>query len=117
MGDVTVKGGERLRATLAEAAGGLQHLTNAEEAAADIILRRARSQAPQLTGRLARSLRARPPAVETTVPYGWPVHSGVPRHNQKPNPFLLRAAEATMSQWEDAYLTDIDRVLGEVRGA
>lgn len=63
------------------------------------VARRAGQEAPRRTGRLSRSPEVLPSRKEGhatvstgDVPYGPPVHSGVPSRGQAPNRYLHRAA-------------------------
>lgn len=76
-----------------------KQLRQANKAAADLVRDEARTDAPELSGALARSVTTqagqRDAAVKagspSRVPYAGVIHFGWPRRRIKPNPFLFGA--------------------------
>jgi len=119
--EVRVQGEARLEATLDGAAKKMGDLPGFAEAAT-IVNTAAISRAPRRTGRLASSLTSRrsgPNVSEMTSPlvYAIPIHWGSPAHNIAANPFYVRAAEQTESQWAKAVEKSAQDVLDGVQGA
>lgn len=80
-----------------------------------VILAAARSRAPVETGRLRASGRAHGMTVTYTAPYSAPIHWGWRQRHIQPNPWLIKGAEASLGDWQDAYAealqVDLDRTL------
>ena len=115
---VTVKGGDRLEATLDAAATELARMTDAHRQVSGLVARAARP--PRRTGRLAGSVR---PAPTATAPWSKrPPVRGRRRRRRPvarypPNPFLRKAATATESAWLEIYGRAVQGVLDDVKGA
>lgn len=121
---ITVEGAANLRRTLKRAAGDVQDLKDAHNAAAGIAGGRARAEAPRgPSGRLGASVRWSGAATSATiraggarVPYAQPIHWGWPRRRIAAQPFITEAAQATESQWVGVYEAAVERILGRVKG-
>lgn len=91
----------------------------ANKDAADLVVPTARAEAPQRTGRLARSIGARATQKSASikagsaqrVPYAGPIHFGWPAHHIKPNPFLYRALEKRMGEVRERYIKQMDKIV------
>lgn len=119
--EVRVLGEARLSSTLDGAAKKVGDLPGFAKAAG-VISSASSSGAPRRTGRLASSLTSRrsgPNVSEMTSPlvYAIPIHWGSPAHNIAANPFYVRAAEQTESQWAKAVEKSAQDVLDGVQGA
>ena len=119
--EVRVLGEARLASTLDGAAKKMGDLPGFSDAA-QIINAGAISAAPRLTGRLASSLRSSrsgPNRAQMTSPlvYAVPIHWGRPAHSIAANPFYVRAADSTQSQWSGAVEKSAQKVLDGVHGA
>lgn len=116
-----VKGLPELLAGMDRVSAGLDELTEAPRVSAQLIADDARSHAPKLTGRLARSIIGRSDRgrleVGSPLDYGLPVHFGVPARNQGAQPFLFRAlatqSDAVLTAWAKDVQSLIDK---ETRG-
>jgi len=120
---VRVIGEDRLRRSLRRAGHDLDEVKDAHRKAAAYVAGRARSAAPQVTGRLAGTVRGNNAVRRATVKaggygvvYAGPIHWGWPRRNITAQPFIADTAQATEPQWLRIYLDDIDSILGKVRG-
>ena len=119
--EVRIQGAARLASTLDTAAAKMGDLPGIADAAG-IITSAGRAGAPRLTGRLAGSLassRSGKNAAQMTSPlvYAVPIHWGRPAHDIAANPFLVRAAEQTETQWVGAVEKSAQDVLDRVQGA
>lgn len=120
---VRIDGLPRLRRALRELVGDVEDLKDANAAAAAIVAAAAAARAPHRTGRLAASVRGNRAVGRASVaaggarlPYAGPVHYGWPAHGIEANPFITDAAEATESQWLDAYASAITKAVDKVGG-
>jgi hypothetical protein len=118
-----VEGGRELRRTLKAAGIDLSNLKNVHRQAAELAAARGRVDAPERSGKLARSVRAgatqRAGVVRAgfaRLPYGPPIHWGWKRRNITPNPFLTRAAQETEPRWVRLYLDYTEKALDTVKG-
>jgi hypothetical protein len=118
-----VKGGARLRATLKNVEEGLEDLKAVHAEVADIVVDRAQTTVPRLTGQLAGTIRGsgtRTMAVVRAgyakVPYAGVQEFGWPRRNIPPNPYLRPAAKETEPTWLRTYNDEIEELLSKVKG-
>jgi hypothetical protein len=107
-----------------KAAGDLEDLKAVHEKVSAMVAAAARSAAPRRTGRLAasgRGSRAAGSAVVrfggARVPYAGPIHYGWPRRNITAQPFAVDAAHDTEPAWTQVYLSELDKILAQVKGA
>jgi hypothetical protein len=119
--EVRIVGEARLISTLDGAAKDLADLPGIEDAA-KIITAAGSAGAPRRTGRLAgslRSARSGPNVAAMTSPlvYAVPIHWGRPAHSIAANPFLIRAADQTQTQWSKAVEHSAQAALDKVQGA
>lgn len=114
MTPITVKGDEQVAAGLAAIAAGLPP-TEALKGTAELLEVNARGRAPKRSGALARSITGRvqgeTATVGAAVPYGLPVHFGVPAHNQAAQPFLFQAVAATAAQVQTLWVKDTQALI------
>lgn len=108
---IRVRGDAELVAGLAAIGDGLDHLDDAQRAAAEIVLADARGRAPKRTGTLARSGQVTRGVVGFGVRYGIPVHFGVPSRNQRPQPFLANAVKAQTTAVVGAYTKSVQALI------
>ena len=117
---IELRGADTLAATCDSAAAHVADMHAASLEAARIIASAGAAEAPKLTGRLASSLRAtsvrNTGTVTSPLVYAVPIHWGRPAHNIAANPFLMRAADRTETQWSRAYETELQRQADTVRG-
>lgn len=118
-----VKGGAKLRATLKNVESGLDDLTAVHADVAQIVVDRAQTTVPRVTGTLAGTIR--PGATRTMaiiragyakVPYAGVQEFGWPARNIPPNPYLRPAAHETEPQWLRTYDDEIEELLSKVKG-
>ena len=118
---VELVGGERCQATLDVASKRLGDLSSPAAKASATVAVAARARAPRLTGALiastAPAAEGNNAAVRVGVRYGWPVESGVPSRRIPARPFVAEATEATEPLWTTYYSGQVDKVIGEVKGA
>lgn len=117
-----LKGADTCAATLATAARKTAEMDEAAREASQIVAAAAANEAPILTGALAGSLRVTTSGRNTgtiTSPlvYAVPIHWGRPAHNIAPNPFLLRAADESETEWVHAFEKSLQRNVDAVKGA
>lgn len=114
---ITARGGPALAAGLSGVAAGLDHLDGAARATAELLELDARGRAPKRSGKLAGSIRGTArdgtATVGTPVPYGLPVHFGVPSRNQRGQPFLADAVRAQDSAILAVWARDAQRLIDE----
>lgn len=123
-GTVQVEGGRRFRAAARKAGVDLKQLSAIHREAAGIVVGRARTWAPHVSGRLAASIR--PAATQRAgmvragnnrrrggVPYAHPIHWGWPARNIKANPFLSYSAQATEPRWVKLYEDKVNDLLNQ----
>jgi hypothetical protein len=120
---VKLEGAAQLRRTLRAAGDDLSDLKRAHQAAADVVAPAARSGAPFLTGRLSGSVRgsgtktaALVRAGSARVPYAGVQEYGWPARGIPAQAYLVPAAEATETTWYGAYLAEVDRIVGRIKG-
>lgn len=121
---VRVEGAAQLRRTLRRAAGDLTELKAAHGRAAAIAGGRARQEAPQRSGRMARTVRwgASNTAAtiragnNTRVRYAGVIHWGWPRHHIAAQPFAAEGAKVTEPIWVSVYEDAVQRILDRVKG-
>jgi hypothetical protein len=101
------KGSDELATALTKIADGLDDVTPD----GDVVVARARRLAPVDTGALSHSIRGTGTGATATIgtssSYGLPVHFGVPRRNQRAQPFLHQAVEAEQRSIVDEYTKDV----------
>lgn len=107
-----------------KAAGDLEDLKAVHEKVSAMVASAARSAAPHKSGRLAGSGRGSRAAGQAVVrfggarvPYAGPIHYGWPKRHIRAQPFAVDAAHATEPAWTEVYLTELDRILAQVKGA
>jgi hypothetical protein len=119
-----VAGGRQLRKTLREAGEDLSDLKEVHKQAATLAANRSKQLAPELTGRLAATIRAAGTKTagivrignNTRVPYGPAIHWGWPSHNIAPNPFASKGAQQSESTWLPLYERYVDHTLNKIEG-
>lgn len=115
MSSYEIEGADQLARTIDRAAGDLAGLDQtAGTAAARTLAREASQAAPRQTGRLASSHRAQAGEVVVTADYAPFVHWGT-RH-MAGRPWLTTTAERSTS-WVDAYATELDDIVDNIKGA
>lgn len=122
-----VRGATELQRTLRQAGVDLDELKDVNEAAANIVLARARQLAPRRSGALRQSLRIgvtkRAGVIragdnrKTGVPYAGPIHWGWPKRGIEANHFMTTAAADTEPRWSQLYERHVERMLDKVKGA
>jgi len=99
----------------------LGELTTVHREVGTVVLRRAESSAPRRTGALADSLRSQPTRtkarVGTRLPYGAPIHWGVPSRNISPRPWLSEAAVETEATWADLYRRRVEELITDMENS
>ena len=107
-----LRGADPLVRTLRAAADDLQHLTEAEQQAGQLLARTGSKAAPRFTGRLAEAhgyaVLDGTLSVVAATPYASIVHAR--------NPWLTRTVVAQEDQVADIYLAGVDDALAHVRG-
>ena len=80
----------------------------------EFVAKRARGEAPVLTGRLQGTIRpvatrrgAKIRAGSARVPYAGPIHFGWRKRNIEPNKFLYRAVDKSTNEAVEMYLKEI----------
>ena len=116
----TVKGADRLNATLAAAGRRLEDMPSATHRRAGAVTAQlVAAAAPRRTGHLARSFRVQATAAGATVTsgvgYGGFVNYGT-RH-LRARRFVDRALDAATQPVADIYMSEVDKALGQVKGA
>lgn len=121
---VEVHGSRELRRSLKAAGDDLGDLKDAHKLTGDYVANAASGRAPRRSGALAGSLRAsriaRGVAVKAgsaKVRYAGPIHYGWPAHNIRAQPFVVDAAHATEEHWLGIYADEVERIVGEIKGA
>lgn len=121
---VRLEGAAELRRTLRAAGDDLGDLKAAHQAAAEVVAPAAASAAPFRSGRLAASVRgsgtktaAQVRAGSARVPYAGVQEYGWPARGIVAQPYLVPSAEATEPIWYDAYVAEVDTILGRIKGA
>jgi hypothetical protein len=117
---VKVQGVDNLSRTLTAAAADLADLGETNTAAGRLLATRAAARAPRRTGRLAASVRATPDRtgvqVGSSLIYGPPIHWGWPARHVRRQPFLTDTLTDQAPAVLDLYATEVNRVLGNVKG-
>jgi len=121
---VKVVGARELRRELKKAGVDIKTLREAPRAASTIVSNAAKSSGPKRSGDLRGSVRpanqvarAIVYAGSARVPYAGPIHWGWRARNISPQPWVSEAAQSTESTWLPAYEKEIDRIIGQVKGA
>lgn len=90
----------------------------------EMVAARAKQLAPKKTGKLAGSIKSRPTQRLTKIhyggariPYAGLIHWGSPKRGIKGSRFVTRAAKETEPQWTNLYLQEIEKILGNIKGA
>jgi hypothetical protein len=117
---VTLEGSANLARTLGDAGRDLGDLTPAHQAAADRVAAQARARAPRRSGRLAATIRATADKTGGTVAVGV-VYAGVqeygwPARRIPAQAYLIPAGEAAAPGLANEYGTEVQDILGHVRG-
>lgn len=124
-----LEGGRELRRTMRKAGSDLTELKEANRAAADIVTSRAKGTAPNVSGRLANTVRTGATKTAgvvragnnrksaTGVPYAAPIHWGWPARNIQAQPWLTEAAQDTESTWIKLFNDLVDEAINGVKGA
>ena len=120
-GTIQIKGLTKFRTTLKKAGADMVDLKEANVEVADTVVARARAIGPNRTGRLVGSLqpsrvvsRAR---IRSSLIYAPVIHWGWPKHNIKPDKFVLAAALQTQPQWMAEYEISLQKISNTVQGA
>jgi hypothetical protein len=134
-GEFRVEGGRKLRATLKAAGDDLTDLKQANKDAAEIAARASAALAPEVSGKLRRTIRAAGTksagiirAGTKAVPYGpavhwgrlwWPNKQASPRHISKvrPQPFLSDGATSSEGRWLPVYEKQLEEIISRIEGA
>lgn len=121
-----IEGGRQLRRTMRQAGSDLEDLKAANSSAASIVAGRARSWAPQVSGRLSATVRSSGTKTagivragnnrRAGVPYAQPIHWGWKKRNIKANPFLSYSAQATEKTWVTLYEDLVNKALSKIKG-
>jgi len=120
---LTLKGADRLEATLGQAGDALANLEQASAEAGQIVTSLAAVTAPRLTGALAGSIQpevaenGNEVTIGSDLIYAPPIHNGWAAHNIAPQPFLRDAADRSQARWVGAYMAALDRAVTGVEGA
>ena len=116
----TLEGASNLARTLGDASRNLGDLTPAHQAAADRVAAQARARAPRRSGRLARTIQATADSTGGTVAVG-AVYAGVqeygwPARRIPAQAYLIPAGEAAAPGLASEYGSEVQDILGHVRG-
>jgi HK97 gp10 family phage protein len=117
---VEVDGADMLASTMHRAAGEIEELDQAQQAAGRLVEQRARSGAPRLTGDLSRSIRASVTGTEVHVSSDLPRYPGVQEYGSThtpAHPYMRPALGNSSTQIVALYEIDVQRALGKVKGA
>lgn len=95
-----------------------RELRQSNRRAADIVRDEARSNVPQRSGALARSIGSQAGRTDAKVkagsaarvPYAGPIHFGWPARNIRPQPFLYQAMAEKSDEVKAAYEEAMDRL-------
>jgi hypothetical protein len=119
-----VDGARELRRTLKAAGDNLADLKAVNKRVGDLVVGAARPRVPVRSGRLVGSLRPAAAAAKVTIRagsaglrYAGPIHWGWPAHHIAANPFLSDAATTTEDTWVGYYFDELQRLVGDVKGA
>lgn len=118
---VRVDGVDRLARTLEDAADDLDDLSRVGSSIEASLLPRIEARVPRRSGRLRGSMTAT--ATKTGVDfgsplvYGRPIHWGWPARHIAPQRFIWDVVVGSTDLVVDKYATEVDRVLGRVKGA
>lgn len=116
---VKVEGLRELRKALTQIDPELRkELKTINRKSVDPVYRRALTEVPKRTGRLASTIRilgsqraGQVAAGRKSVPYAGPIHWGWPKHNIAPNPFLERALDQSRNSVKAIWQTELQRVV------
>lgn len=100
-------------------------LRDANQRAAQVVVPPARAEAPSLSGRLAKSVRAKRDRLygivqvggTARVPYAGPTHFGWPRRGQRANRFVWRALAKNRPEVYRVYERELQRVAAMIEDA
>ena len=116
-GQVKVEGLANLKRSMRAAGVDLADLKQATSEVARIV----QAAAPHRTGNLAGSITANNAmnraVVGSRLVYAGPIHWGWESRNIAANPFVTEAAKATEDIWLAVWLTAVDQILADVKGA
>ena len=119
-----VEGGKELRRSLKKVEDGLVDLKKVHADVAAVVVDRARSITPVVSGALVSSIRGAGTQREALiraggakVPYANVQEWGWPRRNIPAQPYLRPAAQSTKPEWKELYERRIDELLSKVKGA
>lgn len=120
-----VRGGRELRRTLRGAGDDLSDLKDVHKQAAAIAATRAKADAPEVSGRLAATIRSSGTKTagivrvgnNTKVPYAHPIHWGWAARGIPANPFAARGAQESEPVWVALYVRYVDDTLDKIKGA
>lgn len=120
---VQVEGLRELTRTLKAAGESLEDIKDANAAAAQLVLSRARPAAPVESGALAASGKANRAAGRARITFGnarvkyaGPIHWGWPARNIRANTFAVDAALSTEDRWVELYREAVQAIVDTVRG-
>lgn len=127
-GRVQVEGADRLASTLGQFGRRLGDMSDPGTAAGDTIAAAAAARAPRRTGQLAGSARVAAGPKQVVVSWGvghaaplqWGVGARIGLrgpHNIRATYFATDALDVSEDQVVDAYADQVDRLLGQVKGA
>lgn len=117
-------GWRRFRKTLRQSGIDLADLKAVNGDAASVAAGGAKRLVPEVTGRLARTIRSAGTKTagivrvgnNTSVRYAGPVHWGWFRRHVRENPFASQGAQDTESTWVPLYETYLDNTLDKIKG-
>jgi len=119
-----LEGADTLRATLAKAAHDLGDLSGPGKRSGAVVVARARSLVPRLSGALQGSIRAEAAkqAVDlmagyASVPYAGVIEGGWRARNIRPQPYLRPALAESESEVEREYEGELEAIAGRIKGA
>ena len=118
--DIEVEGLRELRRDLAklEDRGLLNELRQAHKDASERAAKAAAAEAPERSGRLARSIKPKPKNDEgrvkagtgKRVPYAGPIHFGWRNRGIEPNQFIYRGISRVIKDIQKDYERDVNRI-------
>lgn len=127
---VRVEGARQLRSTMRKAGVDMQRMKSAHGKVAKVAEGGVLAQAPRNTGQLASTIRSSGTTTAAIVragykrtPYpgannwGWPQGAGGIKGSFDGNFWMNQGARNTESAWLQVYYTEIEKILGTIKGA
>lgn len=123
-GQVRLEGAAQFRRTLRKAGDDLTDLKQTHKDAATIAANASADLAPELTGRLKRTIRAAGTKTagiiragnNTAVRYAGPIHWGWYRRHIQPSLFLSRGAQSSEGRWLPIYQHYVTNTIQQIEG-